>query len=430
MDPTSRSVRFPSAAMPPRLAALVLSLCASFSANAIGIAMPTSAPVIGRALNLELPLQLGPGESVPRPECVRLVAVGDPQFFPRNARATVHLGDRPRVRIASSDAVAEPMLEFRLLLGCDSVVARDFLVLAEAPGSAQATATPVPRPVDARQDISIEALEAKAASRPRPVAARDGGQMLRLAVATNLNALARARYPASLALRDEFRRLMAEANPGLFAGAKHVGMVPLAAGTSLAMPDRLPQGGPEPARPVNVPATRGGGLMKVAASFDAPAIAAATPRAGKADRLVVGVPALRAPAPLSARELAGAIDRIERMVEDQGRTELQLVGGLDTVNSAFVEMKDFVQMLDTDQRQLQRAQKVLERRLDSLPEPKSLGLFELLGLILVGGGVVAGLITLNHGLQMRRIADVPAPEPEPAPAPRWVPPAKGTLDFV
>lgn len=419
----------PSGHSSRRLAA-ALALCLASSAHAIGLGTPLAAPIIGHALQLEIPLQLGRGEPLPRPECVRMAAAADPQFFPRNARATVHPGDRPRIRVASSEAVTEPLLEFRLLLGCESVLARDFVILAEAPGGAEAPAAAAPRAADAGHDVGIDVVETRAASRPRQLAPREGGQVLRLAVATNLNTLARARHPASLALRDEFRRLMAESNPGLFAGVRHVGAVPLAAGTQLVLPDRLPQGGPELALPASLPATRGSGLMKVAASFDAPAIAAATPRAAKADRLVVGAPAIRPPAPLSARELAGAIDRIERMVEDQGRTELQLVGGLDTVNGAFVEMKEFVQMLDTDQRQLQRAQKALERRIDSLPEPKSLGLLELLGLILAGGAVGAGLIALHHGLQMRRIAETPLPEPVAPPIPRWVAPVKGTLDFV
>ena len=66
------------------------------------------------------------------------------------------------------------------------------------------------------------------------------GETLRLERDTNLNNLARARYPGNQTTRDLFRRLMVQANPSLFVGGAAVGAVPLTAGTVLVVPPNLP----------------------------------------------------------------------------------------------------------------------------------------------------------------------------------------------
>jgi hemolysin activation/secretion protein len=65
-------------------------------------------------------------------------------------------------------------------------------------------------------------------------------ETLRLERKTNLNSLARARYPGSQATRDQFRRLMVQANPSLFKAGTSPGTTPLPAGTLLVMPANLP----------------------------------------------------------------------------------------------------------------------------------------------------------------------------------------------
>lgn len=399
---------------------------------AIGLGQPVSNPVVGLPLRLQIPLLLAADEALPPPSCVRLAHSGqssDPQFFPRNARVTVLSGSRPHVRIDSSEAVTEPMLEFRLMLGCDTVVARDFLLLPDRSDAAPATVQTQPPVKQARSDISVETAPLPPRRSMRAPPASVDGERLLLPAATNLNLMARQLFPDNRERRDEYRRRIAEANPTLFSGAAHVGAVHLPAGTSLLMPVAAAMSAGE--LPVAPQTRRVPGLVRVAATPDAPAIAAATPRAAKPDHLLVGVagaPDLRPPPAMTPREISGAIERIERMVEDQGRTEVQLVGGLDTVNAAFVEMKDFVQMLDTDQRQLQRSHKALERRVAELPEPKALGTLDLLALILAAGGVGAALIMLSHRMKMRRLAAMPMPEAAPVPSPRIV--AKPSLSFV
>jgi hypothetical protein len=70
--------------------------------------------------------------------------------------------------------------------------------------------------------------------------AAGAGESLRLDSATNLNALARTRHPEDIVARNEYRRLMALANPSIFAGKLRVGSAHLRAGTVLVVPPDLP----------------------------------------------------------------------------------------------------------------------------------------------------------------------------------------------
>jgi adhesin transport system outer membrane protein len=57
---------------------------------------------------------------------------------------------------------------------------------------------------------------------------------------TTLNTLARIRYPSRLDARDDYRRQVVAANPGLFTGRGPFGAVPIPAGTRLTNPSNLP----------------------------------------------------------------------------------------------------------------------------------------------------------------------------------------------
>jgi hypothetical protein len=159
------------------------------------------------------------GEAAPAAACVRLAQSeqgSDPQFFPRNARVTVLSGSRPHVRIVSSEAVTEPMLEFRLMLGCDTIIARDFLLLADRSDALPASAPTPPATKRARSDISVETAPASPRRSillpPAPIE----GQRLLLPTATSLNLIARQLFPDNRERRDEYRRQIAKANPTLF----------------------------------------------------------------------------------------------------------------------------------------------------------------------------------------------------------------------
>ena len=405
----------------PRLVRLVLpALLAAFGpvAGAVGLGTALNNPVIGQPLRLDIPLLLAPGEAIPAADCVRLSLpqdMPDRQFFPRGARAVIDPTGRPRVRIIGSEPVNEPLVEFRLSIGCGNSFSRDYLVLAEHPAvmptvtAAPADAAPVRRALPPPAELAPPAPKDRP---PLAAAAPAGGvmQTLHLSRDTNLNTLARARYPENQATRDEYRRLMARANPELFAGAPRVGSVPLPAGTVLNLPPDLPP--PEQATPLRDerpaaerPPTPAAPEPKAPRERAATAATAGSSPASRQDRLVIGGSGtLTGQRGMNPKELANAIDRMERMLEDQGRSELEIMENLKTLNAAFIEMKNYVAALEKQVQQAEAANRRLEAKVDAKPEPKSLGVIELLALIIASGALGAGLIVLHHRLSLQRHA--------------------------
>jgi adhesin transport system outer membrane protein len=98
-----------------------------------------------------------------------------------------------------------------------------------------------PQPVTDANLPAAPAATGSGSNTPEP--APISGESLRLESVTNLNALARARYPDNIAARNEYRRLMALANPSIFAGRARVGSASLKAGTVLAVPSDLSPAG-------------------------------------------------------------------------------------------------------------------------------------------------------------------------------------------
>ena len=428
------------------IAIVVVAAAAATTASAIGFGKPLNVPLIGKPLAIDIPLVISAGETIPSSECIRLLPsgeAGDRQFFPRNAHAVVEGGSRPYVRISSTEILNDPLVEFRLSLGCGNSFARDFLVLSETlppiraahqdiaarrttdQPPAPAAMSPVMRPQEFRLPAPAVAQRVRPSLQTitAPAAPAGSGTLL-LDRDTNLNTLARARYPDSLSTRDEYRRLIAAANPALFAGSKRVGSVALPAGTQLNLPTDLPlveSGTIGPASPPEKPANKDAPMRK--------GQVANSTMPGK-DRLSIGgetATGLKPIRPLTPRELAGSIDRMERMIEDQGRTEHAMVSNLETLNSAFIEVKNYVQSLEQQQRRLESAQQAFQIKTDSQPEPKTLGALELLGLILSSGAMGAGLLALHHRQQLQRIA---AANAAPLPALAGSPPQSSPADVL
>lgn len=436
-------------------ACLAAALAAQPSGNAIavGLGMPISSPVLGQPLRIEIPLLLGSEERTPTNDCVRLSKTADAieqQFFPRQARVAIEGGSSPRVVIASPLPVREPLVEFRITIGCSQSFARDFLVLTSPPDPVRLT-TPQPSPhasapaamsqsptsvTPAPLSRELVAPRAPASAPESSAAPTRSGQTLRVSRDTTLNILARLRYPSSQATRDDYRRLMAHANPELFAGAVRVGSVPIPAGTVLRVPDNLPPPEPkaEPTAPMPVtPAPES--LPPTKGKSAGPATGNSALRK---DRLVIGGGDVIPGRPLTPRELASAMDRMERKVDDQGRADVEIIDNLKTLNNAFIELKDYNRSLESRLKQMDIEQKSLRSLLESHGN-RSLGLFELLALIVASGGIGAALLALHHRLQMKRqraLADLASPPelqpeqpttrtprpPPPSPSSQAVPP--------
>ena len=153
------------------LLALILAVAGGVDAWALGIGQAMRMPVIGAPLRIEIPLQLGEGELPPQAGCVRIQALeagADAQFYPHDARVLVETRGRPRILVVASRGVAEPIVEFRLSVGCSDVVVRDFLLLADAPSPATPVVKPAPADVVAASGANLRAT-APVTSLPKAV---------------------------------------------------------------------------------------------------------------------------------------------------------------------------------------------------------------------------------------------------------------------
>ncbi len=451
--------------LPSRLAGLASALIFSGQALAIGLGASSGQAVLGQPLRVRIAL-IGADGGPLDASCFRLAAPQAPMdvdYVLRDGRLQVEsVRGQTQLLVSSQAAWRQPVVEFRVVAQCGGAeIARDYLLLASLPAVPQPAARTTPP--EAGRDAAREA----AREQPREPAAATGmspaDDTLRIAADTNLNALARGLYPSQRETRDEYRRLIAAANPALFAGRSSVGSVPLPAGTVLVVPPNLPRpeaatrkeaGEAKPAASSQPPRSSTAEKADKADKRNKPAEAAqagggADGASGAAasrqapDRLVIGGAGGGAVKPLSPRELAATLDRLERMVEDQGRIHLGMSESMKTVELAFGELRAGLAAMEarTKALEVERIKAETERtktlaRLAEL-ERSRLGILELLALVLASGGIGAGLIYFYHRLQGRAgggraqftfgdfatapaapapAASVPTPGPIPTPA--------------
>jgi hypothetical protein len=416
-----------------RRAVAVLLLTGPLSAAALQIGEPAALPVLGQTLDLEIPLALASGEQTPANECVRLRARPDDDegtFFLRDMRAAVAThGAQVVLRITTPQSVNVPAVGFRLSLDCAVGVAKDFMLLVS------------PREVLMPMSASTSAPSSAAPLAQSPPTARVGGASheLRLLRDTTLNRLAQRRYPSSRPARDEFRRLIAQLNPELFANIEHVGAVPLPAGTVLKMPAVLPGGGQsdvseEPAKSavsVTPAAPMAAGLraesLLRAAAVEAVASPAGEVRGGgsgrsgstrREDRLLIG--ASRIPA-LSRQDLGQALDRLEQMMGEKSRSDLAMSETLTSLAGSFAEVQVYLQGVDERVRRAETEQARAQAELQTLriQTQSAFSLMQMFLAIIAGGVMGAGTIVLFQRMAGSRspqpfgmISDAAAPVPE------------------
>ena len=404
-------------------------LSAALPAWSIGLGGPVTGPVLLQPLRIEIPVLLGADEALPRADCVRIAPPhdgSDTQFFPKQVRLTLDNSPLPRLTITSSIAVREPFLEFRIFLGCNGEISRDYLLLTrqhEAGDELNASRTPTEATIaSAPASVLLPSPRTQASSAPlvhmlppqsRKSEAPTNAPMtypaptdknqLRLRRDSTLNILARSRYPQNQATRDEYRRLMALANPALFGDATQVGSVPLPAGTVLTIPPNLPL----PER-VSASASTNPPLASVPATADTVVSAKRPPvgsetRTASRDRLVIGGANDNSGGRLlSAKEAAATIERLDQMLTAQASSEQEITEKLKSLEALFASTKSQLQFLEAKSKQQEADQRQLQAKLDARPEPKSLGFLELLVLVLGGGAVGAALLAFSHRQQMQR----------------------------
>ncbi|MBK9520936.1 MAG: hypothetical protein IPO13_04840 [Rhodocyclaceae bacterium] len=411
--------------------AIALFAFAPWSANALGLGSVVGEPVLLQPLKVEIPLLLATDEPIPKLDCIKIVAPPDgqdQQFFPKYTKLALDLSAQPRILITSGQTVRDPLIEFRIVLGCSGEITRDYLLLTRQAetkdgGSNEISGTAVtvasnhnanaPSRSPSVEPLSIPAAQAGISLRPTTTdsvhSTVPGSPTARLTMKlqrdTTLNQLARVRYPSNQATRDEYRRLMALANPELFANAAQVGSIPLSAGTVLVIPDNLPT--PEQVVAANKnnnveppPVTTNKPLKQPLRSSPDSDVG----RSASRDRLVIGGnPSNGSGRALSSKEAQATIERLEQILLAQAVSDQEMHEKLKTLENLFASNKSQLQFLEAKSKQQEAEQRQLQAKLDAKPEPKSFGVLELLGLIFTFGAVGAGLLTLSHRQQMQRI---------------------------
>ncbi|MBU0753419.1 MAG: hypothetical protein KJ787_14120 [Gammaproteobacteria bacterium] len=400
-----------------RLASLAIALAFSGQALAIGLGAADGQAILGQPLRIRVAL-IGATDGPLDASCFRLrapQAPTDADYILRDGLLRVEsVQGRTHLIVASPRSWRQPVVEFRILASCGGAeVARDYVLLASLPPPPQAEARETRQArvgAVAAAPSAQSSQSAQSSNSALPAAAAASGETLVLAGDSNLNALARDRYPHQRETRDEYRRLMAASNPDLFGNKGPVGSVPLPAGTVLNIPPDLPK--PDASKPA---ATELADKSAAQLPPKAPAAPDGTAQATRKvpDRLVIGGGSAAAFKPMSPRELAAAVDRLERMVEDQGRIHLGMSDSLKNVEIAFGDIRGNLLAIDARMNALEieriKAETAQAQAMARLAEQSArFGLLEMLALVLASGAMGAGLIHYFHRLQLRRQSGGPA----------------------
>lgn len=363
------------------LLTLALAVIGGVDAWALGIGPAMHTPVIGAPLRIEIPLQLGEGELPPQAGCVRIKALeagAGAQFYPHNARVLVETRGRPRILVVASHGVTEPIVEFRLSVGCGAVVLRDFVLLAAAPSESTPAVNPASADVVAASGANSRAATLVTAL-PKPLVS---GHTEILSVPTTMNTIARQRYPFDRTKRDEYRRLMATANPELFGGFRNPGAVSLSPGAELRIPDGLP---PVDLKPVSESRQSG---------------ATSSPRPVVRDRLVIGSGGLSDQKYLASGEALATVKRMEAMLEEQKQIETRIDQSLRRANEALADTRRRFTEIESAQERNTRGLRDTQLRMEATDRKlaQSLDLWDLLLVIMTSGAAGAGLLILHDRL--------------------------------
>ena len=342
-----------STALMCRIAAGLLAWSCMNSAFALGMGEMEGRAIIGRSLQLAIPI-LGDQVDPKNESCVTLLPEGDDDA---HSRIRIKVEGR-RIHLSTAQALNQPILQFRVRLGCSGFVERSYTVLADPPQSAEVR-PPIGKP--AAPTAAAPEPDLPQAAPPAP-----GQSSLVLASSTSLRMLSRQRYPGDSRLRVSFIRQVAAVNPDLFASEQAAFDQRLAVGTRLVMPAGLPP--PRASAPARKRPTAGSSPVSL-------------PRAAGSGRgrLIVGTEGLSGKGGPSAAELNESIDRLIEVMNQQVQVQMALT---ERIKAAEAELTDLKRLARAEQ---QRAAQ-LESQLKAAREQVERGeMIQLLLLILLAG---------------------------------------------
>lgn len=362
---------------------------------ALGLGEIEGRAVIGRPLQVAIPI-LGSSGDPRQTACASLLPEGDDEGQ-GSIRIKVE-GDR--LRLSTAQALYQPVLQFRIRLGCSGAFERSYVILAdpakhEAPGPSGQSQIPAP--------IAGEAPSAL----PQAASEAPGQRSIVLMSATSLRMLSRQRYPDDSAIRVNFIRRVAAANPELFASEDAAFDQRLAAGTRLLLPPGLPA--PRQAESAATQPGAGSGTGATRREASAPSGSAKPKQESGRGRLIVGAAGLSAANGPSTAELNESIDRLIEVMNQQIMVQIAMTERIKAVEADLAELKR--QAAAERQRAAQ-----LESELKTVRESvERKDTIQLLLLILLAGMVGAWLL----GWMSRRKAGAAALSVAVSPAPTF-----------
>jgi len=364
-------------------------------AFALGLGEVEGRAVIGRPLHITIPI-LGLAGNAAEAACATLLPEGDAEGL-SEIRLKV-AGDR--VHLLTSRMLTQPILQFRVRLGCSGAIERSFLVLPDPAGSTD-------KPADTHRivDVSREPPPSDAAMPVRlPQAAPAPGtqRSIVLMSSTSLRMLSRQRYPGDPDTRVNFIRQMAAANPDLFASEAAAFDQRIAAGTRLLVPSSVP----EPHRRT-VAAARAGaapvatGVTARVASRSAERSVTKRVTDASRGRLIIGAEGLPRGKGPSVVELNETVDRL---IEAMNQQVMVQIGLTERIKSAEADVAELKRQMQAERLRVTQ----LESELKTVRESaERTGTIQLVLLILLGG--VAGAWFLNWLSRRKRVAAASLP---------------------
>lgn len=375
---------------------LTIVLLQPFAALAIGLGQAKGDPVIGEALALEVAL-IEP-DRFPL-ECFHIVPSpngSDDEYFPRRARLGLKNNGVNKASLTiQAGELKQPVVEFRLTVGCDAQVSRDYTLLASPSRTLHRPPPPPPAPVPPTVAPNLP---------PATVAPAVAGSALNPALnpAPSLEHLAKQRYPNQPMAREKFKRMMRATNDAILAGIADNDTLPVAV-AALHYPPDLPKRRYGPYVPTGTPAKPAPAKpipARQAEQVEQATIvphASAKPVATTQDRLTIGSSPdseTTTPAAEAIKEKAAASFTVQDEITDR----------LAQAEATYQQLKH--QVLEMTQRM-----EALEREKDRLRRENEAkadwSLAKLAGLVLVGGMLGAMLmIAVQRWMARRRETDI------------------------
>ena|GEM_PF-4666237 len=358
------------------LVALVLSPAVSL---AVGLGNVNGTATLGQPLRVEVAL-VGALTPETTAECFKLrppIEEIDREYILRQGQIQLKRdANGARLIVSSVSPIQQPVIQFSINVGCGHELARDYSLLVNVPGIAEAISLPSVPAVPAAATISKQAVAVSA-----PTVKELPPPSVATVPDTTLLKLSRQLYPLSPRTREKFISMMLDANPEL--RDRHQVIAPSA---ELVFPADLPA---KQKQQISAPAQAKKPVQDVQTKNPTRANAPRRPASREArGRLTLS--------PVTEGASAAETERLMAMLADQARTQASIAENLSKLETTFEQLKIYVVSLEQRVQQAEAAKPPPPAK----PERGSTDFIELLLAVLFGGTV--GAATLHAFLSLMR----------------------------